>query len=70
MDFRLADGWGPLCEFLGKDVPDVEFPHVNETAALQEKIKGVQKEMLSATLKKVAPWALGLGLAIVAYYVY
>lgn len=30
----LNDGWGPLCKILGKDVPDVPFPRLNETAAL------------------------------------
>ena len=28
--FNVKDGWGPLCEFLGKPVPDADFPHVNK----------------------------------------
>jgi len=32
LEFELEDGWGPLCAFLGKDVPDVPFPRVNEAA--------------------------------------
>ena len=36
--FNLSDGWGPLCEFLEKPIPNVPFPKVNETKALQEKI--------------------------------
>jgi len=36
--FQLEDGWEPLCKFLGKPVPDVTFPRVNETAALREKL--------------------------------
>ena len=36
--FKLEAGWAPLCEFPGKPVPDVPFPRVNETAAVQEKI--------------------------------
>jgi hypothetical protein len=27
--FSVADGWGPLCEFLGEPVPDEPFPHEN-----------------------------------------
>ena len=27
--FNFSDGWGPLCEFLGKPVPDEPFPHVD-----------------------------------------
>jgi hypothetical protein len=27
--FDVREGWGPLCAFLGKPVPDVPFPRVN-----------------------------------------
>lgn len=27
--FEARDGWGPLCEFLGLEAPEVEYPHVN-----------------------------------------
>ncbi|KAK0651038.1 P-loop containing nucleoside triphosphate hydrolase protein, partial [Cercophora newfieldiana] len=30
LEYRLGDGWGPLCEFLGRPVPDVAYPRVNE----------------------------------------
>ena len=31
LDFHITDGWGPLCEFLGKELPpaDMPFPHFN-----------------------------------------
>jgi hypothetical protein len=28
--YRVGDGWGPLCGFLGRPVPDEPFPHVND----------------------------------------
>ena len=28
--YRVGDGWGSLCEFLGHDVPDMAFPHENK----------------------------------------
>jgi hypothetical protein len=31
LKFELENGWEPLCEFLGKDVPSMEFPHVNDS---------------------------------------
>ncbi|KAL2069257.1 hypothetical protein VTL71DRAFT_15595 [Oculimacula yallundae] len=34
LEYKLGSGWEPLCEFLGKDVPDVEFPHANESESL------------------------------------
>lgn len=33
--FDIKDGWGPLCEFLGKPVPNEPFPNVNESAHFQ-----------------------------------
>jgi Sulfotransferase domain len=29
--YRVADGWAPLCRFLGRPVPDAPFPHANST---------------------------------------
>jgi hypothetical protein len=29
------DGWEPLCKFLGKPIPDVPYPHVNDTKEFQ-----------------------------------
>ncbi|MGX7894825.1 sulfotransferase family protein [Tsuneonella sp. HG222] len=33
LEFRPAQGWGPLCAFLGVPMPDEPFPHVNERPA-------------------------------------
>ena len=32
--FNVKEGWKPLCEFLGIDVPDVPFPHLNRKSDL------------------------------------
>lgn len=29
------DGWEPLCNFLGRDVPQVKMPYVNDAAATE-----------------------------------
>ena len=34
--FNVKQGWAPLCEFLGKEVPDEPFPFVNETEDLNK----------------------------------
>lgn len=31
--FDVSQGWGPLCAFLGKPVPDIPFPHLNDRCA-------------------------------------
>ena len=30
------DGWEPLCRFLGEDIPDEPFPHLNDTASFRQ----------------------------------
>lgn len=32
--FDVRDGWGPLCAALGKEVPDVPFPRLNDGEAI------------------------------------
>jgi hypothetical protein len=32
LDYRVSEGWGPLCRFLGVAAPATEFPHANTTA--------------------------------------
>ncbi|WP_067794428.1 sulfotransferase family protein [Actinomadura formosensis] len=33
--FDVREGWGPLCSFLGAEVPDEPFPHLNDSEALR-----------------------------------
>ncbi|KAI9476256.1 MAG: P-loop containing nucleoside triphosphate hydrolase protein [Benjaminiella poitrasii] len=37
--FELENGWEKLCSFLGKEIPDVPYPHINTTAQHQEYVK-------------------------------
>ena len=35
--YDLRDGWKPLCDFLGVDIPkDVEFPRINDGKAMED----------------------------------
>ena len=36
LEYKLGDGWEPLCAFLGKEVPEVDFPRVNDQKHIQE----------------------------------
>ncbi|KAJ5319809.1 hypothetical protein PENANT_c026G05592 [Penicillium antarcticum] len=38
LEWSVEDGWGPLCEFLNKDVPQEEFPVGNPPKAWAERI--------------------------------
>jgi len=39
--FRVDQGWGPLCEFLGVPVPSEPFPNVNDRAQIKKVIAGM-----------------------------
>eukprot|EP01031_Cornospumella_fuschlensis_P024955 gene24955-30150_t len=51
--FEVSEGWEPLCKFLGKPIPSVPFPHVNDTAQFQSIIRKADwggKAILAAAL--------------------
>lgn len=39
LEWKVQDGWKPLCEFLGEVVPDVEFPSGNDTKGYWERME-------------------------------
>ncbi|KAK7961799.1 NAD dependent epimerase/dehydratase [Apiospora aurea] len=41
LEVDMASGWGPLCEFLDKPVPDEPFPRVNDSKARDEFMRAV-----------------------------
>ena len=41
--FKVTEGWEPLCEFLGEEVPDTEFPNVNDREEIKKTIKDITK---------------------------
>ncbi|CAO1603122.1 hypothetical protein XANCAGTX0491_006715 [Xanthoria calcicola] len=53
LEYKMGSGWEPLCDFLGKPIPDVDFPRVNETAALQEKISLIIQRGAVNFLKRI-----------------
>ena len=42
--FDGADGWGPLCAFLGVPVPDEPYPNTNSTAEFQARFHARQQQ--------------------------
>jgi hypothetical protein len=60
--FEVKEGWGPLCEFLGAEVPDKPFPRLNDAAQMRRRIRAVQALSLAvpAVLALLATVALAL----------
>ena len=42
LTFDVAEGWQPLCDFLGVDVPPTPFPRLNDAAAMQRRIAALR----------------------------
>jgi hypothetical protein len=59
LDFKLEDGWAPLCAFLGKDTPDVPFPRANEIGAFKEKQAIMTKQAGKRILRNFVPYIGG-----------
>jgi hypothetical protein len=39
LEFKVTDGWAPLCAFLGVDVPDSPFPRLNDREGTRALLK-------------------------------
>lgn len=50
LEWSVEDGWQPLCEFLGKNVPKEDFPRTNDAAGF----KGREKQAMDLWAKTAA----------------
>ncbi|MBA3793715.1 MAG: sulfotransferase family protein [Rubrobacter sp.] len=39
--YDVREGWSPLCEFFGVEVPDRPFPHLNDTREMRRRLLGL-----------------------------
>lgn len=44
LEYRVSEGWEPLCEFLGDPIPSGEFPKGNSKADLNERIQAYMQD--------------------------
>lgn len=58
--YRMGEGWEPLCTFLDKEVPDVEFPWLNEADMLKRLAWNIVRRNVTQAVVKVSPWAIVL----------
>lgn len=60
--FDVREGWEPLCDFLGVEVPDEPFPHLNDTWEMRRRLLGL------VAVSAAAPVLVGAGvIAALAY---
>lgn len=58
LEYRMGDGWEPLCAFLGKEVPDVPFPRLNDRKAHRAGDSERKMTIVVTTLKKTGVFLL------------
>jgi hypothetical protein len=39
LEFKAADGWEPLCQFLGREAPEGGYPHRNDSKVANKLIR-------------------------------
>ncbi|KEY73651.1 hypothetical protein S7711_07699 [Stachybotrys chartarum IBT 7711] len=70
LEFKLEQGWAPLCEFLGKPIPDEPFPHLNDQTWFDEKVKLLITRQAKALLAKAFyPTTVAFAAVVVWYAV-
>ena len=70
LEYRMGDGWEPLCEFLGVPVPegDVPFPRENEAASHEMEVRSRVAKFRDGAARKAMPWVAVLLTAAGAAY--
>lgn len=59
LEYTLGSGWEPLCNFLGKRVPGVPFPRVNEAALVKDRTR-IHRRRIFWTLFGKLPMIISL----------
>ena len=62
--FEAADGWEPLCAFLGVPVPDGSYPHLNDGAAMKRGVAQLRRRRAQI----FAAGGAGVALLVAAAY--
>ena len=69
LEYRMGDGWEPLCKFLGKEVPEVPFPRANDTEVHEKQMRVIAKKGLRNMLWRVGRMLGPLLVVVLAWWV-
>ncbi|KAK5943083.1 hypothetical protein PMZ80_004088 [Knufia obscura] len=54
LEWSVEDGWEPLCEFLGKEVPGEKFPRTNDAAGFEGRKNKMMQMWFGGALLNIA----------------
>ena len=60
--YDVREGWEPLCDFLGVEIPDEPFPHLNDTREMRRRLLGL------VAASAVTPVLIGSGVIAALTY--
>ena len=63
LEYRVSEGWEPLCRFLDLEIPDRPFPAGNEQESFRQVFRVLDRKRALAVLRKTLPWLLGFAIA-------
>ncbi|KAJ5317119.1 hypothetical protein N7508_001627 [Penicillium antarcticum] len=66
LEWNPKEGWEPLCQFLGKPVPETPFPRANDAAIFKDKSATVVRAAFLRLGRKIAVYGLGITAAYFA----
>ncbi|GKZ24930.1 hypothetical protein AbraIFM66951_011785 [Aspergillus brasiliensis] len=66
LELDVEDGWGPLCEFLGKDIPQEPFPNTNNPAAFRKHMEDLVHPRAKRSPYNFACCATSVGVLVTA----
>lgn len=69
LEYRVTDGWKPLCEFLGEPVPkEIGFPNVNDNSDFVSRSRRRNKnQMKNVALRYLVRWVTLVALLLAAW---
>ncbi|PKS07154.1 hypothetical protein jhhlp_005754 [Lomentospora prolificans] len=79
LEYRVQDGWGPLCEHLGVPVPTVvvdeqvveaPFPRLNDGASMRAAAQIKMRQMRGRVFRRLAGWAQTAVLVLLVAHVW
>lgn len=68
LEFEAAKGWGPLCEFLGCDRPEGDYPRINDSGDFVKLHEHLWWEAVGRTVRKFVVIVLPVALVGIALY--
>lgn len=59
--FNVKEGWNPLCEFLGKELPQTPFPKINDSEEFQRRAEAGNRMLRKKALMNGVKLLIGMG---------